>query len=107
MIPPHPIIIPPRILPIPLQVMPIRLRRKAARRPPAQGRMVIYPRQGQSQDQQERDHYECHIWAVGQTDFDPTVSPPAGTPERETARKSADYLRALEACLDAHGYTLR
>ncbi len=75
--------------------------------PPDQGRMVIYPRQGQSQDQQERDHYDCHNWAVGQTDFDPTLPPPAGTPEAETARKSADYLRALEACLDAHGYTLK
>jgi hypothetical protein len=69
--------------------------------------MFIYPRQGQNQDQQAGDHYECHNWAVGQLGFDPTFPPPTGIPEAETAQKSADYLRALEACLDARGYTLR
>jgi hypothetical protein len=69
--------------------------------------MFIYPRQGQSQEQQADDHYQCHSSAVDQTGFDPTFPPPAGTPEAETAQKSADYLRALETCLDARGYTLR
>lgn len=32
----------------------------------------IYPSKGQSQDQQNRDRYECHSWAVSQTGFDPT-----------------------------------
>lgn len=32
----------------------------------------IYPTKGQSQDQQNRDRYECHDWAVSQTGFDPT-----------------------------------
>ena len=75
--------------------------------PPAEGQMFIYPRQGQSQEQQADDHYQCHSSAVDQTGFDPTFPPPAGTPEAETAQKSADYLRALETCLDARGYTLR
>ena len=74
---------------------------------PAEGQLFIYPRQGQSQEQQADDHYQCHNSAVGRTGFDPTFPPPAGTPEAETVQKSADYLRALEACLDARGYTLR
>ena len=34
--------------------------------------LYVYPTKGQSQDQQNRDRYECHSWAVGQTGFDPT-----------------------------------
>ena len=37
----------------------------------AQG-LIIYPSKGQSQQQQSRDRYECHTWAVQQTGFDPT-----------------------------------
>src|SRR6266852_5159454 len=34
--------------------------------------VFVYPARGQSQQQQERDRYECHRWAVGQTGFDPS-----------------------------------
>jgi hypothetical protein len=45
----------------------------------------IYPSQGQSQEQQNRDKYECHSWAVQQTGFDPTAPSYASTspPPRE------------------------
>lgn len=36
--------------------------------------LYIYPQKGQSADQQGRDRYECHTWAVQQTGFDPTRS---------------------------------
>lgn len=39
----------------------------------------IYPSQGQSQEQQNRDKYECHSWAVQQTGFDPTAPSSAST----------------------------
>jgi hypothetical protein len=39
----------------------------------AQG-LYVYPAKGQSQEQQNRDQYECHNWAVSQTGFDPTAS---------------------------------
>ena len=42
--------------------------------------MYIYPTQNQSPDQQNRDRYECHIWAVQQTGVDPTNPQMAGTP---------------------------
>jgi hypothetical protein len=34
--------------------------------------IYIYPAKGQSQEQQGRDRYECHSWAVRQTGFDPS-----------------------------------
>lgn len=37
--------------------------------------VFMYPRQGQPPMQQDRDRYECHIWAMGQTNFDPSLPP--------------------------------
>jgi hypothetical protein len=34
--------------------------------------LYIYPNRGQSAEQQSRDRYECHAWAVQQTGVDPT-----------------------------------
>ncbi|MGD8572856.1 MAG: glycine zipper 2TM domain-containing protein, partial [Gammaproteobacteria bacterium] len=33
--------------------------------------VYFYPTKGQSEAQQERDRYECYLWAVKQTGFDP------------------------------------
>jgi hypothetical protein len=68
--------------------------------------MFIYPRQGQSEEQQKIDFDECHSWAVNQTGFDPK-NPPEGDSKAQRRQKSSDYLRAISACLDARGYTLR
>lgn len=42
----------------------------APRQNPA--KVYFYPMQGQSAVQQDRDRYDCHVWAVEQTGFDPT-----------------------------------
>jgi len=42
----------------------------------AQGDPFIYPSKGQSQEQQSKDKYECHQWAVQQTGYDPSAPPP-------------------------------
>ena len=34
--------------------------------------IFIYPAKGQSQEKQDRDRYDCHVWATKQTGFDPT-----------------------------------
>jgi uncharacterized protein YcfJ len=34
--------------------------------------IFIYPNKGQNQQQQDKDRYECHTWAVNQTGFDPS-----------------------------------
>jgi hypothetical protein len=41
-----------------------------------QGGPFAYPNAGQSEQQQSKDRYECHQWAVSQTGFDPTTAPP-------------------------------
>lgn len=33
--------------------------------------VYYYPNEGQSQEQQDRDRYECYLWAVDQTGYDP------------------------------------
>jgi len=43
----------------------------------ALGDVYIYANKGQSQQQQSKDRYECHSWAVHQTGLDPTRPPPA------------------------------
>jgi hypothetical protein len=39
---------------------------------PPPSRIFVYPAQGQSPEQTERDRYECHEWAVQQTGVDPS-----------------------------------
>jgi Glycine zipper 2TM domain len=145
--------------------------------PPPNTTVYAYPEHGQSADQQSRDRYECSLWAVHQTGFDPSApnvpaydrvvvsGPPPGTgtavgaiagailgaaisprwdrgagavfggitgamigsasdaqraqenqmamSEQDQqqaaamARKAADYRRAIGACLDARGYSVK
>lgn len=35
-------------------------------------KVYFYPTQGQSDAQQDRDRYDCYVWAVNQTGFDPS-----------------------------------
>jgi hypothetical protein len=44
--------------------------------------LFVYPSRGQDAKQQDRDRYECHNWAVGQSGYDPSraqASAPAQT----------------------------
>ncbi|HEY1892619.1 MAG TPA: glycine zipper 2TM domain-containing protein [Steroidobacteraceae bacterium] len=41
--------------------------------PPPNTTVFAYPQNGQSADQQSRDRYECSLWAVHQTGFDPSA----------------------------------
>jgi hypothetical protein len=50
--------------------------------------LFIYPDQGQSPEQQARDRQECHVWAVQQTNFDPTQPPTAQPTTPATATGS-------------------
>ncbi len=79
---------------------------KDSQAPPMGGQVFIYPRQGQSQEKLESDRNGCHSWAVGQTGYDPTKMSPS-MPLDQRAQKSADFLRAMGACLDARGYSMR
>lgn len=41
--------------------------------PPVNTTVYAYPQQGQSPQQQSKDRYECSLWAVQQTGFDPSA----------------------------------
>jgi hypothetical protein len=73
--------------------------------PPTTTQLFIYPRNGQSADQQSKDKYECHAWATNQTGFDPTVAGGKVSPDQFGA-KSTDYYRAMGACLQGRGYSV-
>ena len=144
--------------------------------PPVNADVYAYPMRGQPPEQQDRDHYDCSIWATQQTGFDPSApgvppqhqvhvvsGPPPGsgtatgaitgailgaviggpyhgpgpalagavvggalgTAAEQSARqsqtvtvtdqralaqvqhKAANYRRALGACLDARGYSVK
>lgn len=64
---------------------------------------IIYPKQGQSKDQQAADEYECHNWAKGQTGFDPT-QPNGGMDPADADRAHSNYDRAMSACLQGRNY---
>jgi hypothetical protein len=36
---------------------------------------IVYPAKGQSEDQMEKDKYQCYSWAKNQTGFDPMKTP--------------------------------
>jgi hypothetical protein len=40
--------------------------------PPPPQKVFVYPSNGQSPQQTDRDRYECHVWAVQQTGVDPS-----------------------------------
>ncbi|MEC5386633.1 DUF6515 family protein [Uliginosibacterium sp. H3] len=73
---------------------------------PVMEKSFVYPRNGQSEKQQDKDSYECHAWAVNQSGFDPTQAY-GGVSADQVAGKSSDYRRANEACMDGRGYTVK
>ena len=66
------------------------------------GRLYAYPKHGQSAEQQAKDRYECHRWAVSESDVDPTLEEQDYT---DTERR--DYKRAIAACLEGRGYAVK
>ncbi len=53
-------------------VVPPPQRTVVAQSQPVVQPLMVYPAKGQSPDQLERDRYECHVWAVQQSGFDPS-----------------------------------
>ena len=88
----------------PTQVPPTQARPSAGQMSSEQ--LFIYPRQGQSEQLQAKDRYECHNWAVSQTHYDPT-QPASGMSAAQLNQMRADYQRAMGACLDGRGYTMK
>ena len=64
--------------------------------------LIAYPKNGQTQEQQGKDKFECHRWAASQTGFDPTQAGGGSAPGNRS-----DYARAQAACLEGRGYSVK
>lgn len=64
-------------------------------------KIFVYPAKGQGEQQTKKDREACHAWAVDQSGDDPSGS------EQVATDPNSDYRRALGACLEARGYTVR
>ena len=63
------------------------------------GELFVYPRNGQTEAQLTADRRDCNSWAVSQTGSDPSkVTDP---------QSQLRFQRAVTACLEARGYTVR
>jgi len=60
---------------------------------PVPGQIFMYPKNGQSAEQQASDRAECQRWATDQ----------AG----QVAQNGSDYNRAMVACVEGRGYSAR
>lgn len=49
--------------------------------------MVIYPSQGQSNEQMEQDKFQCYSWSKNESGFDPMALPTASEPPPEKEAK--------------------
>jgi Family of unknown function (DUF6515) len=67
--------------------------------------LFVYPQRDQTDQQQATDRYECHKWAGLQSGFDPTQAGGAASPDQPGGLD--DYQRAMKACLEGRGYSVR
>ncbi|HEX4984758.1 MAG TPA: hypothetical protein VFV71_01675 [Burkholderiales bacterium] len=70
--------------------------------PPVAGRWFVYPAKGQSDAQLASDQTECSDWATRRSGYDPDMRYNNHPPSAYN-----DYGRALSACLEGRGYTVR
>ena len=62
--------------------------------------LVIYPNADQSNEQLTQDRYDCHVWSIEETGFDPIA-------QHSEATTGADhYNRAMKACLAGKNYSV-
>ena len=63
-------------------------------------KMYVYPAAGQTEKQTSDDRYQCHVWAVDKSGYDPTL----GAGKREDAE---GYSRAFTACMEGRNYVVK
>lgn len=69
--------------------------------PPPSPDVFFYPLQGQGAKQQDRDRYECYLWARQRTGFDPSRLPPGQPPVRVVAVPPPGHDTAVGAATGA------
>lgn len=55
--------------------------------------LVVYPAQGQSEEQMEKDKFECYGWAKQQSGFDPMLQPTASEPAPQPEAQKGGLVR--------------
>ena len=55
--------------------------------------LFVYPKQGQSQQQMEKDKFDCYTWAKQPSRFDPMQAPQATSPPSSQQRTAPRPLR--------------
>jgi hypothetical protein len=68
--------------------------------------LSVTPKFGQTQAQLAADRAECQVWAKGQTGFDPTQYGGGVAPSDYNSRRQ-QYGRAMAACFEGRGYSVR
>lgn len=84
--------VPPPPPPQPVYIQPQPVYTQPAPPPPRAAVPIIYPRNGQSSVQLEGDSRECNRWA---------------TTQQAAMSDASVFQRAVEACMDGRGYTMR
>lgn len=86
----------------------------------AQLDLSVFQKEGASEEEQSKDRYECHRFAVQVTGFDPAVRPPDVSPPMrpkdeaelkahqavERRKQQMKYNDALSQCMKGRGYTI-
>jgi Family of unknown function (DUF6515) len=68
--------------------------------------LFVYPQHDQTDQQQATDRYECHKWSALQSGFDPTQAGSTASAPQPGGNLD-DYQRAMKACLEGRGYSVR
>ncbi len=68
--------------------------------------LYVYPKLDQSEQQQSDDRFTCHQWAVKETGYDPS-KPPERISRSQLGNRRSNYQRAIKACLEGKGYSVR
>ncbi|HOO47061.1 MAG TPA: YMGG-like glycine zipper-containing protein [Deltaproteobacteria bacterium] len=59
--------------------------------------LIVFPAEGQTDEQMEKDKYECYSWAKKQTGFDPMEIPTATAPPPEEKAGKGGALKGAAA----------
>src|SRR5271165_5144877 len=74
--------------------------------PPIEERLFVYPKNGQTPEQQKKDRDECARWAVDQSGFNPAV-PGAPVTAAQAAQMRGGYFLSQASCLEGRGYSVK
>jgi hypothetical protein len=56
----------------------------------ALAQQFIYPKNGQTPEQQKKDEFDCHTWAVQQTGYDPIAASQTAPTQAPTGKATAE-----------------